>query len=160
MPPSGQDQALKARSSRRGYDRGSRVADVMVRSPKLNGPGTRLEEIRALFEDDHVHMALIVAIDGRLVTTIERADLAAALPGSTPANELGTLVGRTAQPADPLDAATAALLRERRRRLAVVDDSGLLLGLLCLKEDGTGYCSDEGIRERANQVRRSRIACA
>jgi CBS domain-containing protein len=100
-------------------------------------------------------MALIVATDGRLVTTIERSDLAAAIPDSAPAGELGTLAGRTVRPTDPLDAATAAMLRERRRRLAVVDDSGLLLGLLCLKENGTGYCSDEGIRERAYQARQA-----
>jgi hypothetical protein len=45
----------------------------------------------------------------------------------------GSLGGRTAGPADPLGAAAATLLREGRRRLAVVDDSGRLLGLLCLK---------------------------
>lgn len=128
---------------------GNRVADVLVRFPKTHGPGSTLGEIRSFFADDHVHMALIVGTDGRLVTTIERPDLAADLPGSVPAAELGTLVGRTAGPADPLDAVTTALLRQRRRRLAVVDDSRLLLGLLCLKKDGTGYCSDEGIRARA-----------
>ncbi|HXW86982.1 MAG TPA: hypothetical protein VEJ42_01860 [Streptosporangiaceae bacterium] len=93
-------------------------------------------------------MALIVAPDGRLATAIERRDLAAAPSCSVPVAELGTLIGRTAGPADPLAAATAALLREGRRRLAIVDDSGRLLGLLCLKNDGTGYCSDEGIRAR------------
>lgn len=144
-------QVSKARCSRREYEDGTRVADVMVSSPKTHGPGSRLEEIRAFFHDDHVHMALIVALDGRLITTIERSDLAAAMPGCTPARELGTLAGRTAGPADALDAATAALLRERRRRLAVVDGSGLLLGLLCLKKDETGYCADEDIRERAER---------
>ena len=109
----------------------------------------RLAAIRAFFTDDHVHMALIVAADGRLVTTIERPDLAAARSGSARAAELGALVGRTARPADPLGAATAMLLRQGRRRLAVIDESGRLLGLLCLKKDGTSYCSDEGIRERA-----------
>ncbi|MGB6452918.1 MAG: hypothetical protein WBH47_00375 [Streptosporangiaceae bacterium] len=102
-------------------------------------------------------MALIITTDRRLVTTIERPDLAAALPGATPAAELGTLDGRTARPTDRLDTTTAVLLQQRRRRKAVVDDAGRLLGLLCLKKDGTGYCSDEGIRDRANQVRRSRI---
>lgn len=131
---------------------GNRVADVMVRFPKTHGSGSGLEEIRAFFGDDHVHMALIVAADGRLVTTIERSDLAAAIPDSTLARELGTLTGRTTGPVDPLDAATAALLRGRRRRLAVIDDSGRLLGLLCLKKDETGYCSDEGIRGRAQRA--------
>jgi hypothetical protein len=54
-------------------------------------------------------------------------------------------------PAAGLDATTAPLARQRRRRLAVVDDSGRLLGLLCLKKDGTGYCSDDGIGDRAAQ---------
>jgi len=132
-----------------GTRAGRRVADAIVTHPKTHGPGSGLETIRAFFEDDHVHMALIVATDGRLVTTIERPDLTAATSGSAPVATLGTLSGRTAGPTDPLDAATATLLREGRRRLAVVDDSGRLLGLLCLKRDGTGYCSDEGIRERS-----------
>jgi len=128
------------------------VADAMVTCPKTHGPRSGLEKIRAFFEDDHVHVALIVAADGRLVTTIERSDLAAATSSSTPVAKLGTLIGRTAGPADPLGAVTAMLLREGRRRLAIVDGSGQLLGLLCLKRDGTGYCSDEGIRERAQRT--------
>jgi hypothetical protein len=124
----------------------------MVRCPKTHGPESGLEKIRAFFADDHLHMALIVAADGRLVTTIERPDLAAATSSSAPAAKLGTLIGRTAGLADPLAAATAALLREGRRRLAVVDDSGRLLGLLCLKKDGRGYCSDKGIRQRAQRA--------
>ena len=125
------------------------VADAMITCQKTHDPGTGLAEIQGFFEDEHVHMALIVDADGRLVTAIERPDLAAATGTSTPVAKLGTLIGRTARPADPLGAVTAALLREGRRRLAVVDDSGRLLGLLCLKKGGSGYCSDEGIRERA-----------
>lgn len=126
-----------------------RVADVMVSSPKTHGPEAGLAKVRAFFEDDHHHMALIVASDGRLLTTIERPDLAAATSSSVPIATIGTLIGRTAWPADPLAAVTVELLRNGRRRLAVIDYSGRLLGLLCLKKDGTGYCSDEGIRERA-----------
>jgi hypothetical protein len=121
----------------------------MITGPKTHGLRAGLEEIRAFFEDDHVHMALVVAPDGRLVTTIERPDLPPGSPASVPASQLGTLIDRTAGPAQALGAATALLLRERRRRLAVVDDSGRLLGLLCLKKDRTGFCSDENVRERA-----------
>lgn len=127
---------------------GDRVADAMVKRPKTHDPDSTLAEIRVFFDDDHVHMALIVAADGRLVTTIERADLTAAAPGRVLAATLGTLSGRTARPEDRLDASAAALRRHRRRRLAVVDDRGRLLGLLCAKQDGTGYCSDAGIRMR------------
>jgi len=132
------------------------VADAMVTCPKTHGPRSGLEKIRPFFEDDHVHVALVVAADGRLVTTIERSDLAAAISSSAPVAKLGTLIGRTAGPADPLGAVTATLLREGRRRLAVVDGSGRLLGLLCLKRDGTGYCSDEGIRGRAQRTTQPR----
>jgi CBS-domain-containing membrane protein len=128
-----------------------RVADVMVTSPKTHGPRCRPQTIREFFEDDHVHMALVVTADGRLITTIERSDLARATPGATCAVELGTLVGRTVAPSQPLAAAREMLVPEGRRRLAVVDASGRLLGLLCLKRDGTGFCSDKGIRERAEE---------
>lgn len=129
-----------------------RAADLMVRFPKSHGPGCTLGELRAFFADDHVHMALIVATDGRLVTAIERQDLDPALPGDTPASALGALAGRTVGPTATLDGVTASLLRQRRRRLAVIDGSGGLLGLLCLKRDGTGYCSDAGIHGRARQM--------
>lgn len=130
---------------------GMRVADAMATCQKTHGPATGLAEIRAFFEDDHVHMALIVAADGRLVTTIERADLAAATTSASVAT-LGTLTGRTAAPGDPLDVATEGLLREGRRRLAVIDPSGRLVGLLCLKRNRTGYCSDGDISERAQSA--------
>ena len=52
----------------------------MVTCPKTHSPRSGLEKIRAFFEDNHVHVALIVATDGRLVTTIERSDLAARWP--------------------------------------------------------------------------------
>jgi CBS-domain-containing membrane protein len=129
-----------------------RVADVMVTCPKTQGPDCGLEAIRAFFRDDHVHMALIVAADGRLVTTIERPDLAAVTSRPAPVAGLGTLVGRTARPADPLGVAIAKLKRAGRRRLAVIDESCRLIGLLCLKKDGTGYCSDQGIRERTQRA--------
>jgi acyl-CoA synthetase (AMP-forming)/AMP-acid ligase II len=104
--------------------RGRRAGDAMVTGPKTHHTAARADEIRAIFEDDHVHMALIVAADGRLVTTVERSDLLAAPPRTRCAAELGTLAGRTVRPWDGLDAVTAILLRDGRRRLAVVDDDG------------------------------------
>jgi CBS-domain-containing membrane protein len=127
-----------------------RVADALITIPKTHGPDARLEDIQALFENDHVHIALIVAPDGRLITTIERSDLIVPTSSATLVGDLGTLTGRVVGPSAALDTVTALLLREGRRRLAVVDDTGRLLGLLCLKKDRSGYCSDEGIRARAN----------
>jgi hypothetical protein len=131
-----------------GIGSGQFVADAMITCPKTHGLDAGIDEVLAFFADEHVHMALIVTPDRRLVTTIERPDLAASSVARTPAAELGTLTGRTADPAQALDGVTALLRRERRRRLAVIDGRGRLLGLLCLKRDGTGYCSDDTIRQR------------
>jgi hypothetical protein len=92
---------------------GQVVADAMISCPKTHDLGTTADEIRAFFEDDHVHMALIVRTDRRLVTTIERADLSARPPVVALAAELGTLTGRTAGPGQKLKAVTAGLLREQ-----------------------------------------------
>ncbi len=40
------------------------------------------------------------------------------------------------------------LLARGRRRLAVVDERGALLGLLCLKRRLTGFCSDADVAAR------------
>ena len=139
-----------------GTGSGEFVADAMVTCPTTHGLDTAVDEIRAFFVDDHVHMALIVAAGRRLVTTIERPDLPASSSRLSRAAELGTLTGRTVGPSSALYAVTAALLRDRRRRLAVVDDRGRVLGLLCLKKTGTGYCSDGDVRERAEEAGRLR----
>jgi hypothetical protein len=47
----------------------------------------------------------------------------------------------------------ALLVRTGRRRLAVVDEEGRLLGLVCLKRRRTGYCTDAGVAERARSRR-------
>ena len=99
-------------------------------------------------------MALIAAADGFLVTTITRSDLddldglGGQPPGRIPAAEFGTLAGRTARSADELTAAALRLTSTRQRRLAVVDNAGRLVGLLCLKRNGSGFCSDENVRQR------------
>ena len=144
-------QAHQQRHQPSGRARGAVVADAMVTTPKRHPPEVTLDEIRALFEDDHVCLALVVAADGRLVTTIEREDLPTASSSSAPVPEIGTLVGRTARPFDSLALATARLRRQRRRRLAVVDDKGRLIGLVCLNRDSAGFCTDEGIRARERE---------
>ena len=127
---------------------GDRVADVMITRPRTLHPDCGLAALLSAFTDDHFHMALIVAASGRLVTTIERADLNPAPSAHVPVGSIGALAGRTVNPAEPLGPVTATLVREGRRRLAVVDESGGLAGLLCLKADGTAYCSDGSVRER------------
>jgi CBS domain len=130
------------------------VAQAMVTNPKVFGPGLSRSDLDQLFADDHVHAALVVH-DGQLITVIQRTDLEDSLPDANPCS-LGTLTGRVVAPDAPLAAVHARMRREQRRRLAVIDESGRLLGLLCLKKSGTGFCSDADVRSRELERDRGR----
>jgi CBS domain-containing protein len=123
------------------------VRDEMLSRPAVHSPDLSFAEARELFQDDHLHMALLVE-DGRLVAALERGDLAAPRPDDEPARAIGVPAGRTVAPDTPLDATTDAMRRDGRRRLAVVAEDGALLGLLCLKADASGFCSDRGVQGR------------
>jgi CBS domain-containing protein len=123
------------------------VGDAMLPAPTIHPPSAPVAEIRALLVDDHVHMALIVE-RARLVATVEREDLPSADLDEAPARSIGVLAGRTVRPEAELREVAAAMRRRARRRLAVVDAGGTLLGLLCLKASGTGFCSTADVRER------------
>lgn len=110
----------------------------MVTNPKTHGPATAMGEVQALFEDDHVHMALIVATDGKVLTTIERPSLGRPFNAGALAREAGALSARTIRPYRSLDSAMGGLKRAQRHRLAVVDRTGRLVALLCLKRSGDG----------------------
>ena len=129
--------------------RQKRVEDVMVTCPKTLPPECTVKQVRSLFDDDHVHMALIVDARGLLLTTLERSDIPADAGGTAKATAFGVIRHRTIDPQLPAEAATAALQAAGRRRLAVVDGHGKLLGLLCLKRTGLGFCSDAGVAARA-----------
>jgi CBS domain-containing protein len=127
-----------------------RVADVTVTCPTLHSGDATVGELRAFFLDDHVHMALLV--DGRrLVGAVERADLGRDLPDDLPARFAGSLQGRVVSPDTPARSALAVMRAAGRRRLAAVDREGNLLGLLCLKALGNGFCSDEGVADRRRE---------
>jgi CBS domain-containing protein len=84
-----------------------------------------------------------------LVGTVERADLTPRLSGDTPASAIARLDGRTVGPDVLLHEAADVMTRDARRRLAVVDEESLLLGLLCLKARGLGFCSDADVTRRS-----------
>lgn len=123
------------------------VADAMVRIPKVCGLGTSVADARAMLADDHVH-ALLVVDGGVLLAVVVRADLVGATAGA-PAVDVGGLAGRVVGPTADLAAAHRRMADGGIRRLAVVDDEGRLLGLLCLKRSGRGFCDDDGVRARA-----------
>jgi len=124
------------------------VADVMVRRPKLCPVDVSVGQVRALFQDEHVHAVLVVDA-GRLVSVLERADVDGLSNSDEPAAPLGRLADRTVPPTAPLEATHQHMLNTGRRRLAVVDEDRRLLGLLCLKSTSAGFCSEQGVRARA-----------
>lgn len=123
------------------------AADAMVSGPAVHGPETTVGELRAYFRDEHVHMALL-ADRGRLVGAVERDDLVRQLADDEPASAIACLDGRTVRPDASLPEALKAMERTGRRRLAVTADDGTLVGLLCLKASGDGFCSDADVGER------------
>jgi CBS domain-containing protein len=127
---------------------GQEVADVVVRLPKTLGPRTTVAQAREAFDHDHVHM-LLLTDHGRLLGTLLRTDIPAPDSDERRALAVATLQGRTISPQVIAADARHLLLRTGQRRLAVVDDSGRLLGLLCLKRRLTGFCSDADVAARA-----------
>ncbi len=119
---------------------------MVVRLPKTLPAGVSVAEARACFADDHVHLLLLTE-SGRLLGTLVRDDLGEDARG--PALAYASLTDRTV-PADlPAEDARLLLLDRGQRRLAVVDDDGMLIGLLCLKRRRTGFCSDADVAARA-----------
>lgn len=126
---------------------GLTVADVMVNAPTTLRPTATVAEARSFFEDDHVHMALI-ATSGTLLGTLIRADLTGLGDDTVPALSHSRLAGRTVASTEPAEDVRMRLIHRGLRRLAVVDDNGLLMGLLCLKRKLTGFCSDADVAAR------------
>jgi CBS domain-containing protein len=119
----------------------------MLRWAKVHRPTATVAEVRALFTDDHVHCALL-AEAGRLIAVVDRDDLGSCA-GGAPAARYGTLDGRIVHPDADLEATRRSMLCRGRRRLAVIDDDGTLLGLLCLKRSSLGFCTDSDVQARA-----------
>lgn len=132
---------------------GATVGSAMVRRPRVCDAGTTVAQVREAFQDDHVH-AVLVAEKGLLLAVVEREDVQAARP-DVPAREIGTLAGRVVGPDADLAEVWHAMRAASRRRLAVADPSTLLLlGLLCLRRTGQGFCSDADVAARAAELGR------
>ncbi len=127
------------------------VQDAMLRRPRTTPAEATVAELRRFFADDHVHAALLVEDGERLVAVLERDDLAGAA-WWTRARDVGALAGRIVRPDADL-ATVRASMHAGRRRLAVVDADGRLLGLLCLKRHGRGFCSDAEVAARPGTPR-------
>jgi CBS domain-containing protein len=127
------------------------VADLAVRAPKVLPREATIADVRETFSSKHVHIALIVD-RGFLVTTLERSDISDDSSDDELAGGYGTLAGRIIGSDASIDEAWTLLNQGKRRRLAVLDETGRLLGLLCLKRSRTGFCSDLGISSRHKEL--------
>jgi CBS domain-containing protein len=126
------------------------VADVAVRHPKVLGVDATLSTAAAAFEDDHVHMVLL--LDGEfLAGTIVRSDIAGQHARHQRAVLASRLHGRVFTAGTPLAEAIAVLRQHHQRRRAVINDRGELVGLLCLKRSSRGFCSDVDVAARATE---------
>lgn len=124
------------------------VAEAMVRTPTTHPPATTVALARELLDAPHRHLLLIVSA-GQLLGTVDRTDLDGVVAEAEPALLVARLSGRTVPPDARLARVHAEMGAAGQRRRAVVDHRGQLLGLLCLKASGSGFCSDDGIAARA-----------
>jgi predicted transcriptional regulator len=125
------------------------VADAMIPAPKTSGPEATVRDMKVLFENDKVHAVLIVDCDV-LLAVVERSDLDQSTSDGASALSVGRLSGRVVAGDRSLRAAHRWMRGSGRRRLAVVDQDGRLVGLLCLKRDGRGFCSSADLQSRAD----------
>ena len=123
------------------------AADVAVHHPTVHPPSATVGEVREFLAGGHVHLALVVDEGGVLLATVRREDLTGR-DDATPAVEVGTLEGRTVPALLPADQLPDHMLAHGARRLAVVDGQGHLVGLVCRKRSGEGWCTDDGIRSK------------
>lgn len=127
------------------------VAGAMLPGPKVLPADVTVGEVRRFFDDHHVHMALLVddRSPARLVTTLVRDDVPVEVDDAEPAVAHGQREGRVVRASVPLAPVHEGLVASGRRRLAVVDERGVLLGLLCLKRHRGGFCSPRDVAARA-----------
>jgi predicted transcriptional regulator len=135
------------------YD-GRIVADAMIATPKVLGAEATICDVKVQFENDHVHSVLIVD-RGVLLAVVERSDLGLGLSDQALARSAGRLSGRVIDGHEPLEPLRRSMIVSGIRRLAVVDRHGYLVGLLCLKRHGRGFCSAADLQSRANDRQRA-----
>ena len=120
------------------------VAEVMITEPTTFDAGITVGVARTSLARPKQHLVLLV--EGRhLVGTLAADDLPDDVADDAPARDHAHLEDRTARPTDTVAELWERLDHAGARRLAVVDDAGDLLGLVCVKRSRSGFCTVEGI---------------
>ena len=129
------------RGSALGDDTARRsVREVMLTRPKTLPAEATVADLRRVFTNPRVEMALLVEVS-RLVGAVDREQLDEAWPDDMPARSLARR-DRVTIGADATVAGAMARLDENggRRLIVVGDDGATVQGLLCLNADRTGFC--------------------
>jgi CBS domain-containing protein len=114
---------------------GKSVRDVMSVDPRAVDAGKPVAEAAKMMKDEDVGLAPIVEGD-KLVGTLTDRDIAVRVvaegrdPGSTPVSEVASKNVVTVTPQQNLDEALSLMAQHQLRRLPVVEEGGLLVGVV------------------------------
>jgi CBS domain-containing protein len=133
------EDATPSDRAKRVPSRRPSVRDVMYANPKTLPHDATVGDVRQLFENPRVNLALLVH-RGACTGTITRADITA---GARDEDAAGWFAQppQTIHVTDSLAEAHHQLSQTPNRRLVVIDDRNQLQGLLCHNRAGNGFCN-------------------
>ena len=114
-----------------------RVTDVMLREPKTVAWDATVEEVRAVLANPSVEL-LLLAEGKRFRGAI--ADIPDDADPQSPASDFADLAPETISPSESAAVAFEVTARNPQRRVVVVDDDGILLGLVCVDRTLMRFC--------------------
>ena len=121
---------------------GPTVGYAMMRTPRATPAATPLAQARETFANRHVDLLVVVEEDGRFAGTLARDAVPAA--GDGPVRDFVDPDAPRIGPDAPVADAVAILDGAGGNRLPVVDEDGMLRGLVCWDRSGARFCVDPG----------------
>src|SRR5579859_7143911 len=114
------------------------VSEVMTPDPIMLGDRNNLVDAARVMRDQNIGSVLVAREDGELLGIVTDRDLvvrgvaAGRPPDLTSIGEICSRHLMTIRPEDPVTAAVETMRAHTVRRLAVVDEAGTPIGVLCL----------------------------
>jgi len=119
---------------------GKRIGDVMLRRPKSLPVDATVGDVRRKLENPSLHN--VILLDGSAFAgLVDREEVPAEVPDSTPARQFAAVDVPTVTPDVPVPHVLAAMDAGQLSRLVVLDADGrTFAGLVCLDHTGEGFC--------------------
>jgi CBS domain-containing protein len=114
-----------------------RVTDVMLREPKTVPWDATVEEVRGILANPSVELLLLAEgkrFRGAIAHIPDDAD------SQSPARDFADSAPETISPTETAAVAFEVTARNPQRRVVVVDDDGILLGLVCVDRTLSRFC--------------------